>query len=151
MKMHTNQWLSHLLSPTDIPCGATNQGTHPRAGAQAPPQGPERGRSPALSSCKHLKTKHFHVALAGNQHPHVLKSRYGKVRKKDTVVKPPGLSSPCTMKCGEGLLTAFGVGFTPHVQRQACANLPLRAYAIDIALHLAIAPVAAFHRIGRGG
>jgi len=55
------------------------------------------------------------------------------------------------MKCGEGLLTAFGLGFTPHVQRQACAHLPLRAYAIDIALHLAIAPGAAFHRIGRGG
>ena len=49
------------------------------------------------------------------------------------------------------MLTAFGLGFTPHVQRQACADLPLRAYAIDVALHLAIAPVAAFHRIGRRG
>ena len=28
MKMHTNQWLLTTLSPTDIPCGATNQGTH---------------------------------------------------------------------------------------------------------------------------
>ena len=33
----------------------------------------------------------------------------------ETVVKPPGLSSPCTMKGGEGLLTTFGVGFTPHI------------------------------------
>jgi hypothetical protein len=34
---------------------------------------------------------------------------------QETVVKPPGLSSPCTMKGGEGLLTTFGVGFTPHI------------------------------------
>src|SRR5262245_62693344 len=27
-------------------------------------------------------------------------------KKADTVVKPPGLSSPCTMECGEGLLPA---------------------------------------------
>jgi hypothetical protein len=33
----------------------------------------------------------------------------------ETVVKPPGLSSPCTMKGGEGLLTTFGVGFPPHI------------------------------------
>ena len=30
MKVHKNQWLSNLLSPPDIPRGATNQGTHPR-------------------------------------------------------------------------------------------------------------------------
>jgi hypothetical protein len=35
--------------------------------------------------------------------------------KIETVVKPPGLSSPCTMKGGEGLLTTFGVGFPPHI------------------------------------
>jgi hypothetical protein len=28
MKAHKNQWLSNLISPPDIPCGATNQGTH---------------------------------------------------------------------------------------------------------------------------
>ena len=33
----------------------------------------------------------------------------------ETVVKTPGLSSPCTMECGESLLLAFGVGFTPHI------------------------------------
>jgi hypothetical protein len=40
MKMHKNQRLSNLLSPTDIPCGATNQGTPTRgwgAGASAVP------------------------------------------------------------------------------------------------------------------
>src|SRR4029450_14093253 len=29
MKVHKNQWLSAPLSSTDLPCGATNQGTHP--------------------------------------------------------------------------------------------------------------------------
>jgi len=28
MKVHKNQWLSTLLSSPDLPCGATNQGTH---------------------------------------------------------------------------------------------------------------------------
>src|SRR4029453_3036433 len=67
----------------------------------------------------------------------------------ETVVKPPGLSSPCTMKGGEGLLTAFGVGLTPHIQRQARTDLPLRAYPVDLFLHLAIAPVAPLYRIRR--
>jgi hypothetical protein len=36
MKTHTNQRLSNLLSPTAIPCGATNQGTpHGSWGADA--------------------------------------------------------------------------------------------------------------------
>ena len=41
MKMHKNQWLSNLLSPTDIPYGATHQGTPSRgwgAGASAVPR-----------------------------------------------------------------------------------------------------------------
>src|SRR5215510_15486211 len=74
-----------------------------------------------------------------------------KHRKRESVVKTPGLSSPCTMQCCQGLLTAFGVGFTPHVQRQARTDLRLRAYPVDVLLHLAIAPVTTFHRIGRGG
>jgi len=48
-------------------------------------------------------------------------------------------------------LTAFGLGFPPHVQRKARTDLPLRAHAIDVALPLALAPGAAFPRIGRGG
>jgi hypothetical protein len=28
MKTHENQWFLNLLSPPDIPGGATNQGTH---------------------------------------------------------------------------------------------------------------------------
>src|SRR4029453_11453423 len=58
-----------------------------------------------------------------------------------TVVKTPGLPSPCTMKCGEGLLTAFSVGFTPHIQRQTRTDLRLRPHPVDTLLHLAIAPV----------
>src|SRR5919202_3190755 len=69
----------------------------------------------------------------------------------ETVVKPPGLSSPCTMKGGEGLLTAFGVGFTPHVQRQARTDLLVRPLPVDTLLHLAIAPVAPLHGIRGGG
>src|SRR2546425_13341805 len=69
----------------------------------------------------------------------------------ETVVKTPGLSSPCIVERGEGLVTALGLGFTPHIQCQAGTDLPLCAYAVDVLLHLAIAPVAAFHGIrGRG-
>src|SRR5262252_5386104 len=53
------------------------------------------------------------------------------------------------MKCDEGLLPAFGLGFTPHIQRQACTDLPLRAYPVDLFLHLTIAPVAPLYRIRR--
>jgi len=36
MKLHKNQWLVSLLSPPDIPCGVTNQGTpHAVWGADA--------------------------------------------------------------------------------------------------------------------
>src|SRR5262245_49276098 len=70
---------------------------------------------------------------------------------QETVVKTPGLSSPCTMECGEGLLTAFGVGFTPHIQGQAGTDLRLRPHPVDTLLHLAIAPVAPLHCIRGGG
>src|SRR5438093_8695902 len=82
---------------------------------------------------------------AKTQHAH------GNTLYRDTVVKPPGLPSPCTMKCSEGLLTAFSLGFTPHIQCQACTDLSLRAYPVDVFLHLAIAPVAPLHRMRGGG
>src|SRR5207248_8873221 len=74
-----------------------------------------------------------------------------KARISETVVKTPGLSSPCTMECGEGVLTAFGLGFTPHIQGQAGTDLRLRPHPVDTLLHLAIAPVAPLHRIRGGG
>ena len=74
-----------------------------------------------------------------------------KVVFYDTVVELPGLPSPCTMKCGEGLLTAFSVGFTPHIQRKARTDLRLRPHPVDTLLHLAIAPIAPLHRIRGGG
>src|SRR5262245_1513746 len=41
------------------------------------------------------------------------------IEQKETVAELPGLASPGTMECDKGLLPAFGVGFTPHIQRQA--------------------------------
>ena len=32
-----------------------------------------------MSACKLLRIKHFHGVSSGNQHPYLLKSRYGKV------------------------------------------------------------------------
>src|SRR6516162_6354840 len=74
-----------------------------------------------------------------------------KPGKMETVAEPPGLSSPCTMKCGQGLLPAFGVGFTPHIQRQARTELFVRPHPVDTLLHLAIASVAPLHRMRGGG
>ena len=49
------------------------------------------------------------------------------------------------------MLTTFGVGFTPHIERQAGTALSLRAYPVDLFLPLTIAPVAPLHRMrGRG-
>src|SRR5215831_4106572 len=70
---------------------------------------------------------------------------------RETVVKPPGLSSACMMECGEGLLTSFGVGFTPHVQRKTRMDLRWRPHPVDTLLHLAIAPVAPLYGIRGGG
>src|SRR4029450_6038828 len=69
----------------------------------------------------------------------------------ETVAELPGLASPCTMQCCKGLLTAFGVGFTPHIQRKARTDLRLRPPPIDTLLPLAIAPVAPLPRMRGGG
>ena len=65
----------------------------------------------------------------------------------ETVAELPGLSSPCTMQCCKGLLTAFGLSFTPHIERQTRTDLRLRPHPVDLLLHLAIASVAPLHRI----
>ena len=49
--------------------------------AQKPSQGPNRGQLSAMRAYNLLRTKHFHGVSSGNQHPYLLKSRYGKVRK----------------------------------------------------------------------
>src|SRR5262252_53193 len=69
----------------------------------------------------------------------------------ETVAELPGLASPCTMECGEGVLTAFGLRFTPHIQRKTRPDLRLRPHAVDTLLPLAIAPVAPLHGIRGGG
>ena len=55
------------------------------------------------------------------------------------------------MKCCTGVLPAFGLGFTPHIQRQARTDLLLRPHPVDTLLPLAIAPVAPLHRMRGGG
>jgi hypothetical protein len=47
----------------------------------------------------------------------------------------------------KGLLTPFALGFSPHVERNACLELLVGAYTIETFLHLVIAPMASFHRI----
>jgi hypothetical protein len=69
----------------------------------------------------------------------------------DTVAELPGLSSPCTMKYGESLLTAFSLGCTPPIQRKTGTDLLARPHPIDTLLHLAIAPIAPLHRMRGGG
>src|SRR5215471_15111383 len=71
--------------------------------------------------------------------------------RSETVAELPGLSRSCTMKSCKGLLTAFGLRFTPHIQRQTRTDLRLRPHPVDTLLHLAIAPVAPLHRIRGGG
>src|SRR4029450_3826429 len=56
----------------------------------------------------------------------------------ETVAELPGLASPCTRQCCKGLLTAFGVGFTPHIQRKARTDLRWRPHPRDTLLPLAI-------------
>ena len=55
------------------------------------------------------------------------------------------------MKCCKGLLTAFGLGFTPHIQCKTRMDLRLRPHPVDTLLHLAITPVAPLHRVRGGG
>ena len=48
-------------------------------------------------------------------------------------------------------MTPCPLGFLPHVQRQAGADLGSCTYPVDLFLHLAIAPVTPLHRIRRRG
>src|SRR6266581_98923 len=86
--------------------------------------------------------------LANNAHAMPLPPN---CKNMETLVKTPGLSSPCPMEYCKGLLTAFGLGFTPHIQRKARTDLCLRPHPVDTLLHLAIASVAPLHRIRGGG
>ncbi len=62
--------------------------------------------------------------------------------RKKRVVQPDPLNVGC-----KGLLTAFGLSFTPHIQCKTRTDLLLRPHPIDTFLHLAIAPVTPFYRI----
>ncbi len=67
--------------------------------------------------------------------------------------KDTGLHSSCPrlMQGLKGLLTPFALGFSPHVERNSCFDLILRAYTVNTLLHLPITPIATFHRIGGRG
>ncbi len=80
MKVHKNQWLLTMPSPRAIPCGATNRGQTMAPEAQTPAQCPDTGLSLENRAYKPLRIKCFHGVSSGNQHPYLLKSRYGKVR-----------------------------------------------------------------------
>ena len=79
MKVHKNQWLLTLPSSPNLPCEATNQGTHYVSGVQTPSQCPDTGLSPEKLAYNPLRIKHFHMVSTGNQPLYLLKSRYGKV------------------------------------------------------------------------
>ena len=46
---------------------------------ETPLQCPDMGQPSEVLAYKPLRIKYFHVVSPGNQHPYVLKSRYGKV------------------------------------------------------------------------
>src|SRR5437870_998947 len=51
----------------------------------------------------------------------------------------------------QSLVTTFALGFSPHIECNACLDLLLGAYTVDTLLHLPVAPIATLHRIrGRG-
>src|SRR5262245_4287616 len=79
MKSHKNQWLVSLLSSL-ISLGEPRTRAHTMvSGVQTPSQCPDMGLSPEKCAYKSLRAKYFHGVSAGNQHPYLLKSRYGKV------------------------------------------------------------------------
>src|SRR5712671_5372573 len=59
-----------------------------------------------IINCRPLFRNHWGTRVVTNKYPPAL----------ETVAELPGLSSPCTMKGGKGMLTAFGLGFTSHIQ-----------------------------------
>ena len=81
MKSHKKQWLVSLLSPLISLVELRTRGHTMVTGLQTPSQCPNTGLSPEKCAYKSLRIKHFHGVSAGDQHPYLLKSRYGKVSK----------------------------------------------------------------------
>jgi putative transposase len=54
-----------------------------------------------IGAYKPLRTKHFHGVSSGNQHPHLLKSRYGKVRFLGITSSPAFVREPEGNGCAE--------------------------------------------------
>ena len=86
MKSHKNQWLVILLPPMISLVELRTRG-HPMVSrVQTLSQCPNTGLSPEKCAYKPLRIKRFHGVSAGNQHPYLLKSHYGKVRLLGTIV-----------------------------------------------------------------
>ena len=85
MKSHKKQWLVSLLSPLISLVELRTRGHTMVTGLQTPSQCPNTGLSPEKCAYKSLRIKHFHGVSAGDQHPYLLKSRYGKVREKEGI------------------------------------------------------------------
>src|SRR5438093_11182577 len=82
------------------------------AHAQRSPRGAVYRRRGLLPRAQHAlltQTVHKKRAISTRSPQKKCRSIY------ETVVKTPGLSSPCKMKRCQGLLTAFGLDFAPHV------------------------------------
>ena len=72
-------------------------------GGQMPSQCPDRERSPEMWAYKPLRTKYFHGVSPGNQHPYLLKSRYGKVSKEGDWILDPFCGCGTTVAVAERL------------------------------------------------
>jgi hypothetical protein len=80
MKSHKNQWIWSIPCPLEHLSGAISRVQTMVSGVQTPSQYPDTGLSPEKCAYKPLRIKYFHGVSTGNQHPYLLKSRYGKVR-----------------------------------------------------------------------
>ena len=118
------------------------------------------GRPPAIWAYNLLRTKHFHGVSSGNQHPYLLKSRYGKVRQhRDTlgsmrwahgclslplcvrlahVTPRDGRQYACTHLLWSDLAPGFGF---PEACREAVPN-PSGCSICDACRHCAFDPAA---------
>ena len=120
------------------------------------PQLPPARRRAAHARSAHACKSHHEVALISTDVWHPTRPQDGKRTCEhplslDVLFLTTGFIQPVPDGVRRGFVAAFGLGFTPHIQGQPCTDLHLRAHAVDVLLHLAIAPVAPLYCIGRRG
>src|SRR5215211_1262736 len=79
MKTHKNQRVLNPLFPPDSPWRVLNQGTHHGVWGADAFAVTQHGTTLSDVGLQLLEKKYFHGVSSRNQHPYVLKSRYGKV------------------------------------------------------------------------